>query len=262
VGTPVSPESTARRRRYLAAGVGVVAGLLSGLFGVGGGIVLVPLLVLVVGLDPRRAAATSLAAVIPIAVFGLLGYAVRGQVDWVLGLFISLGALLGTLLGTRLLARLPERRLMFGFSTLLLLVAIRLPFAEPAAIARESLDPVIVLQGVLLGLLSGVLAGLFGVGGGFVIVPAMVLLFGEPAALAKGTSLLVIVPTALMGTWLNARTRLVDRSVASVTGAVGAVASFGFAQVSVGLDERLANLLFALLLVAVAVRMAFVARAL
>lgn len=258
--TALADPHTTRSSLLRAGAVGLFAGAMSGLFGVGGGIVLVPLLMLVVRLDPRIAAATSLAAVLPISVFGLFGYALAGQVDWLLGLVIIGGALVGTTIGTRLLTRLPEKALLYGFSALLVLVGARMFFADPTSLARAPLDLGLVLEGIALGLFSGILAGLFGVGGGFVIVPAMVLLFGEPSALAKGTSLLVIVPTAVLGTWVNHRKELVNHRVALVTGLVGAGSAFGLSQVSVGLDERVANLSFGALLLFVAIRMAWAAR--
>ncbi len=245
-----------RRTQYWrAAVVGAGAGILSGLFGVGGGIVLVPALLLFVKLAGRNAAATSLASVIPIAVSGLAGYAVAGEVDWALGAIITVGAIAGSRLGTALLTRLPERTLLFAFAGLLVLVAVRMFMADPSAVGRGPLDIGMALGALALGLFTGVLSGLFGVGGGFIIVPAMVLLFAETATLAKGSSLLVILPTALFGTWFNHQNELVEHRVAAVTGLSGAALSFLSAQVAVGLDERVANVSFAVLLAAVAARM-------
>ncbi|HRV65062.1 MAG TPA: TSUP family transporter, partial [Candidatus Nanopelagicales bacterium] len=83
--------------------VGVFGGLLAGIFGVGGGIVMVPLLVFLIGLDQRTAVTTSLLAIIPISVLGMLGYAFGSAVAWQAGLVMGVGSVVGGQLGVRLL---------------------------------------------------------------------------------------------------------------------------------------------------------------
>ena len=94
--------------------VGVAAGFLSGLFGVGGGILIVPGLVLVAKMDQRIAHGTSLAAVLPISASSLLSYWAHDHVDWRVGACLAVGALAGAVLGTRLLHVLPHRVLAIG----------------------------------------------------------------------------------------------------------------------------------------------------
>ena len=86
-------------------GVGLLAGLMSGLFGVGGGTVIVPLLVLILGFDQRLAAGTSLAAIVPTATVGVISYAVHDSVAWIPALILAVGAVGGAQLGTWLLPR-------------------------------------------------------------------------------------------------------------------------------------------------------------
>jgi uncharacterized membrane protein YfcA len=107
----------------------------------------------------------------------------------------------------------------------------------------------------VFGFLTGILAGLLGVGGGIVMVPAMVVGFGIPAVVAKGTSLAVIIPTSVMGTWRNRTNHNVDLRLAAVVGIAGVVSAYAASKISVGLSETTSNRLFALLLAAVAVRM-------
>lgn len=214
---------------------------------------MLPALVLMVGMGVRNASATSLAAVLPIALSGLVGYAVAGEVEVGVAVLISIGALIGTGLGTRLLRRLPERIILGGFAVLLFLIAIRL-FQDQTSRGSIAASPPVIATGV--GLVTGVLSGLFGVGGGFVIVPALVLLLGREPALAKGTSLLAMLPPATLGTVLNTRRGLVDWKVTAGAGLAGAGFSYMTAGFSVGLDPRIANLSFAALLLAVALRMA------
>jgi uncharacterized membrane protein YfcA len=105
-------------------GVGAAAGLLSGLFGVGGGILLVPALVLIVGFVQHRAQATSLAAIVPIAVVGALVFGRAESIDFVAAVLLATGSLLGVQLGARLMHRLSDRALTRVFGVFLVIVAI------------------------------------------------------------------------------------------------------------------------------------------
>jgi uncharacterized membrane protein YfcA len=237
--------------------VGLVAGFLSGLFGVGGGILIVPALVIVLKFDQRLAHGTSLAAVLPIALSSMTSYAVADKIDWRVALFLAIGALAGAVLGTHFLHKLPHDVLALGFSILLVATAVRMLVDNSEATGRGAISVLgaIVLVGV--GFATGILAGLLGVGGGIILVPAMVIGVGIPAAIAKGTSLAVIVPTSIMGTWRNRKKRNADLYTAAILGVAGIVSAYAAGALSVGMSESLSNLLFALLLLFVAARMLF-----
>lgn len=236
--------------------VGLAAGFLSGLFGVGGGVLMVPGLVLVLGMGQRLAHGTSLAAIVPIALAGVLGYALAGEVDWVASLFLVVGAAgVGAFVGTYLLHLLPTRLLALVFAAVLVATAVRMLIGEATAPGRGDLTVGAAVGLVAVGVLAGTLSGLLGVGGGVITVPALVLLLGVPAAVAKGSSLAVIIPTAVVGTQRNRARGNVDLRVAAVVGLSGVVSSFLASQLSVGLDERLSNRLFAGLLLAVAAKL-------
>ena len=100
-------QSLALRRILLVIATGVGAGFLSGLFGVGGGLVIVPALMAVLGMDQRRASATSLAAIIVTAAVGSGTYALHGEVSWAGAALLALGALAGSQIGVWLLRRHP-----------------------------------------------------------------------------------------------------------------------------------------------------------
>jgi uncharacterized membrane protein YfcA len=106
--------------------IGVVAGFFSALFGVGGGIVIVPLLVLVEGFEERPAAATSLAAIGITALAGTLFYAFHGRVEVVDAALVGIPAAFGAVAGAALQQRLPRRAISLLFSALLVAVAVRL----------------------------------------------------------------------------------------------------------------------------------------
>ncbi len=232
---------------------------MSGLFGVGGGILIVPGLVILGGMAQRKAHATSLAAIVPIAVAAALGYAIEGAVDWMAALLLTVGAAVGTVAGTRALRRLPERTLRIAFAGFMLLAAALLP-VEVTSVGTTTIDVGVSALLVAVGVVAGALAGLLGVGGGIVMVPALVLLASVPQAVAKGTSLAVIVPTALVGTIQNVRRGDADLSVAAVAGGAGVLFAFLASLVSVRMDPLLSAVLFGLLLVAVAARLLLSAR--
>ena len=109
-------------------GIGLAAGFFSALFGVGGGTVVVPLLVLLMGYSTHWATGTSLAAIGVTSLFGMAAYGVLGEVSWADAALVGLPAMGGTLLGTWAQQRVPTRTLTLLFSALLIAVAVRLFF--------------------------------------------------------------------------------------------------------------------------------------
>lgn len=243
------------------AGAGLVAGFTSGLFGVGGGIVVVPALTLLARFPPKLATGTSLTAIVPISLAGAAGYATAGELDGAYAVLVAVGALAGAVIGTRWLESISGPALQLLFAGLMLVTAVRLVTGDDAdGSGRADLSLGIVVGLVALGLAAGILAGLFGVGGGIIIVPALTIVFGLPLALAKGTSLAVIIPTAIMGTLRNRRTGLTALRPGAVVGLAGVVSAVVASQLSLDLDPELSASLFAALLVVVAVRLALSAR--
>lgn len=240
---------------WTAVGIGLLAGGLSGLFGVGGGILIVPALVILARLEQRLAHGTSLAATALLAASGAVGFAVSGQVDWLVAALLFGGSAIGALIGTSALRHINQTVLRYGFSALLLLTALRMLWDVPEATGRTSVSLAVAVGLAVTGLFSGTIAGLMGVGGGIIMVPAQMLLFGIPGAIAKGTSLAVIVPTALVGTQRNWRYENLDVRTALVVGLSGTVTSFFAARVAIGLSEALSAILFAGLLAITAIRL-------
>jgi uncharacterized membrane protein YfcA len=195
----------------LGVAYGAVIGLALGLTGGGGSIFAVPLLVYGLGVAPRAAVGVSLAAVGATSLYGAIGRWRAGEVELTAGLLFSLGGVAGAPLGAWAGSLVPEAALMPAFAVLMLAVAGNM-WRGPAAEAgrRESacrLDergrlaltsPCAVVLAAA-GLATGVLAGLFGVGGGFVIVPALVFAAGLPIHRAVATSLLAIALISAAG---------------------------------------------------------------
>ena len=234
--------------------VGILAGFLSGMFGVGGGILIVPGLVIVAKMDQRLAHGTSLAAVLPIALSTFFTYLSHDHVDWPVVFWLALGAVTGAVVGTKLLHVLPHRSLAIGFSGMLLVTAARL-FMGSSGTGRSGVDAVMATALVLVGLCTGILAGLLGVGGGVVMVPAMMVLFSIPPVMAKGTSAGVMICTSISGTLRNRKKNNADMRSAAILGCSGILAAIGGGWISARMDDTLSNVLFACLLVVVAVRL-------
>ena len=200
-------------KRAEALLVGVAAGGFSGLTGVGGGAIMVPLMTGRLGLGQHRAHGTSLAIIVFVAAAGAAGYARAGNVDWPLVLALLPGALAGVYVGARAMVKVPALQLRFLFGIFLLLVAFRqLAWDYSAGGARHGLDGLAI--DVAVGFAGGALAGVLGVGGGAIFVPAIAV-FGltdaaEPQKVAQGVSLVVIVATGALGTFVNLRQSVVD----------------------------------------------------
>lgn len=107
-------------------GIGLVAGLFSALFGVGGGIVVVPLLLVLLAFPPREATGTSLAAIGLTALFGVVTYAILGRIQWEEAAFVGFPAVAGVFAGTWLQQRVSSRLLVLLFAAFLVAIAIQL----------------------------------------------------------------------------------------------------------------------------------------
>lgn len=250
----MKPDSGARYWLVLGL-IGVIGGFLSGMFGVGGGIVMVPLLVGLAQMDQRRAAATSLAAIVPASAVGATTYFLSGHTDLAAGGFIIIGAVAGAIIGTRLLRRIPLVWLRWMFIALLVGVATRLLLVAP--IRSESIDLTwyIAIGYIVLGLFMGVASGLFGIGGGVIAVPGLIALFGASDLIAKGTSLLVMLPTGIVGTVSNIRGRLLDLRAGLVVGIAATLVSAPGVALALIIPPRLSGILFAGLLLFAAVQL-------
>lgn len=234
--------------------VGVLAGILAGMFGVGGGFLMVPLYVLWMGLDQRRSHATSLAAVLPIAVAGAIGYSTSDHVDWNAAVALLAGSIFGALYGVKLLSQVSLKFLQLGFAALLYLSAMRLIWSSTPHQLLEGTPAIIFL--VVVGFFAGVMSGLFGVGGGIVMVPALIIASGMDSLTARGTSLAVIVGSAISGTIANLRKGNIDVAFALLTGLAGVPATFVGVYLSQQVPQRLALILFSFILITIATQQA------
>jgi len=185
----------------LAIVFGVVIGLLLGLIGGGGSILTVPVLVYLLGEDVHQATVTSLVIVGATAFSGVLSHARAGRVVGSTALVVGLTGIVGAVAGAYLNRQVSGPWILLGFGLLMLVTAARMLVVRgPVGDVTSQPHPASnVPRALLVGVLIGLLTGFFGVGGGFLIVPALVLFLGFPMPLAVGTSLAIIVINALAG---------------------------------------------------------------
>ncbi|MFM6849491.1 MAG: TSUP family transporter, partial [Terrabacter sp.] len=174
----------------LAPLLGLLVGLVMGALGGGGAVVSVPVLVYLLHQPVREATTISLVVVLFGAVVGLLGLRGTGRVDWRTGLVFGGLGLGGSVLGSRASALVDPRVLLAGFSALLAVVGVLtwLHARRTEASAEEARE-VSLTQLVPTAFGVGALTGFFGVGGGFVTVPALTVVMRLPAVVATSTSL-------------------------------------------------------------------------
>lgn len=254
-------EAAGAGRRYLA--IGGLGGLAGGLLGVGGGFLMVPLQILWTATPPRRASGNSLAAIVPLGIVAAAIYYVGGgQLDLVVAAWVVVGSTLGAIVGSQVARFVPERWLELLVAVLMLAGAANELYDAGFGAGGAALEgptqhaAVTYLFLVGLGAVIGILSGLTGVGGGILLVPALVLGFALGQRVAQGTSLIAILPGSAVGAALHARNGDFDGRAAGrmVIGAVPA--SLVGALLALWLPQRALAGLFGLLLVAVAVRLA------
>jgi len=243
------------RRHALPFLLGAVSGALGGFMGVGGGIILVPLLVHALHLAQHEAQGTSLAFIIVTALVAAIPYYGHERLDVPLALWLALGAVPGVILGARLAARTPAARLRAAFGAVLLLTAVRLLAGPPPGNGGPGPWPAPL--NVLLGGVVGTFAGFLGIGGGTVLVPVLVLGQRMDQHTAQGISLLMVVPVGIVGVVSYARQgRLEIRGLPALL-AGGAFGGLAGAILAHRVKAPTLTRLFAILLMATAVQMIF-----
>jgi hypothetical protein len=182
----------------VAVGLAVLVGVALGLLGGGGSILTVPLLVYVAGMDAKEAIAASLFVVGVTALAGLVGHVRAGNVRWRTGLLFGAAGMAGAFAGGLIGGQLPGRLLLGAFAVMMLATAVAMLRGrriDPTKAHHELPVARVLLDGVVVGLVTG----LVGAGGGFLVVPALVLLGGLSMPVAVGTSLVVIAMKSFAG---------------------------------------------------------------
>lgn len=277
---------------FVLLGLGLSVGILSGMFGVGGGFILTPLLI-ILGIPPLVAVGTGASQVVATAVSGALAHYRRGNVDFAMGFILLLGGLVGTSLGVQLQRILKSMGQLDLFTSLtyaaVLTVIGSLMLMEGIAALRTSAKDaahsvsrrakrrrgwvemlplkrrfprskiyVSILLPTLIGVFVGILSALMGAGGGFILIPLMIFILGMPTRVVLGTSSFQVIFVTAFTTVLQS---MVNNNVDIVLGLPLMIGGVVGAQYGVKVGEHLRaeqlRILLAILVLAVGFRMMF-----
>jgi uncharacterized protein len=183
----------------LTIALAVLVGLTLGMLGGGGSILTVPLLVYVAGLDAKAAIATSLLVVGVTSAVGAVSHARAGRVQWRTGLIFGAAGMVGAYAGGRVAHYIPGEVLLLAFAAMMIATSVAMLRGRREVDAGKVHDQLPVARVLLDGVVVGLVTGLVGAGGGFLVVPALALLGGLSMPVAVGTSLVVIAIKSLGG---------------------------------------------------------------
>jgi len=240
-------------RLLVAALIGLVGGITSGLFGIGGGLVFVPGMVLLLRLDQHRAHATSSFAVVFTSTAGALRFMGGGSADVAVGLLLATGAIAGAFVGASSMSRISPRWLKALFAFVATTAAVKLFFDTSTDARSVEFSLGLAIAIVLIGAATGTLVSMLGLGGGLVYVPGLSLILGFGQRLAQGTSLVAIVPTQLTAALVHLKAGRVDRQVGLLLGVAGIIGALIGAHLAFTLSAPVLRRSFAVLLVAAGV---------
>ncbi len=230
--------------------IGFLAGIFGGLVGLGGGVIMIPLMVGVLKLDQHKAHGTSLVALMFTGISGAVAYGMKGTVDVTASVLMAATAIVSARTGAYFAHSLPESKLKQSFGGFLIFVSVLMllkPYLPALAGTATGWPTIIVL--LLTGIFTGFFSGMMGVGGGTIMVPAMVLLAGFDQHLAQGSSLLAMVPAGSVGAYAhwklgNVRTAVLTGLIPGVL--IGTYLGGTFAHF---LSDRFLTVIFALVLI-------------
>jgi len=247
-------------RPFTYAAIGLVAGIFAGFFGVGGGIVVIPMLLLFFHFDQRQASITSLVAIIPTALVGATAFLLTGSVPYnqtVFGLIIAIGSMITAPFGSWALRTWNTVIVRWIFIVVLFSAAIHVFLVLPDRESQLEWSIPTVVGLVAVGAFMGFVAGLLGVGGGLLAMPLLVLGFGVSDLTAKALSLIAMAPAAITGTIGSARAGAVNWRAGISLGIPMSAASIIGVWLATITPAEWANPLLSALLIYAVIQLAF-----
>ena len=214
--------------------IGLAGGAFGGLIGLGGGIIMIPLMAILAGLTQHQAHGTSLLAIVFTALIGAVTYSLHGFADWRAALVLAICAMVTARFGALYAHSLPEKQLKRAFGWFLVVVSLLLVFKGVILRSSYTLGPFLHYATLIgTGAFTGFLSGMMGVGGGGIMVPFLVIFIGMPQHLAQGTSLLAMVPGSAIGAFTHHRLGNVAKHIAlglTLGAAIGGYIGASFAH--------------------------------
>lgn len=234
-------------------GLGAALGFLGGLFGIGGGIIVIPLLVLGFGMDQTMAQGTALVMMAPNLLIAWFRYHQRQPVAWRTALQIGTLACLSTWLVAQVATRLPADTLRTVFAVFLFVLALRMLVQSRRGAADKPAGPARSARLLpLVGLAGGASMGLLGVGGGLVATPILTGWFGQKQTVAQSLSLALVAPSSLIALLTYSRADRVDWAVGLPLALGGLFTVSAGVALALRLPERRMRLAFAWMLLGTA----------
>jgi uncharacterized protein len=220
----------------LTVGLAVFVGVALGLLGGGGSILTVPLLAYVAGMDAQQAIATSLLVVGVTSAVGAVSHARAGRVQWRTGLIFGSAGVAGAYTGGLVARFIPGTALLIGFAGMMIATAIAMLRGRKSVGASNDRHRVPIAAILAQGLAVGLVTGLVGAGGGFLVVPALALLGGLSMPTAVGTALIVIAMNSVAGLAGHLLNGPIDWAVASAVTAAAVVGALAGARLTAKFD--------------------------
>jgi uncharacterized protein len=225
--------------------IGLSGGFFGGLVGLGGGIIMIPLMSWVMRLTQHQAHGTSLVAIIFISLMGSITYFVHGSADWPAALILAGSAMLTARFGALYAHSLPEKKLKKAFGCFLMVISLLLVSKGTILELSFQVGPALhYLILIVTGMFTGFLAGMMGVGGGGVMVPPLVIFIGMSQHLAQGTSLLAMLPGSAVGAYTHYTLGNVVKTIALGLMIGGAAGSYLGASLAHSIPELYLRVLF------------------
>ena len=247
--------------------IGVVAGVLAGMFGIGGGVVIVPALILMSGFSLVQANGTSLAALLlPVGILAVISYYRAGLIDLVISLFVASGLVIGVIAGSYIALSITVYILKIFYGVYMLYVA--WSFLDPVSLYKkyykhENVSEVTKEEKshkdykfyffLFVGIAAGILSGMFGIGGGLVIVPVLIYFLHFNTKKAIGTSLgALLLPVTFPGVLMYYNAGQLDL-VYALPVAIGLVAGAFFgARITISLSQLMVKRIYSVFLIIMA----------
>ena len=249
------PDTTRLFNYSISFLIGLLAGMFGGLVGLGGGVIMIPLMVAVLKLTQHKAHGTSLVVLIFTGMSGAVTYGMHGTVDVLASVLLAAAAVVTARAGAHFAHSLPEWKLKRFFGWFILFISILLflkPYLPQIHTTEAGLMKIVVL--LLTGAFAGFLSGMMGVGGGSIMVPMMVLFAGIPQHTAQGSSLLAMVPSSGVGGFThwrlgNVKANLLPWLIPGIL--IGAYLGASFAHV---LSDSVLRIIFVIVLIWTGIR--------
>ena len=262
--------------------LGLAVGFLSGMFGVGGGFLMTPLLILM-GIPPAVAVASEANHILAASVSGFLAHMRRKNFDFLMGVILLTGGVAGSIIGVFLLKYLLSigyEKIFISISYVLILIVVGFYMLKESISSLKNISDgkikklhdhawfhglpfklkfrkshlyISVLPPIIIGLIAGILSSVMGVGGGFILIPAMIYILGMPTQIVVGTSLMQIIFVTLVSTIMHSYINQTVDVVLSSLLLLGAVigAQIG-TRVMIRLKGEQIRFLFAIIIILVA----------